>query len=156
MVNTMYRQVGASEPQKEWDTGICGCCAAPCNTQCLACCCPCYLYGLLATSPALQGKDEDPHARCKCSGVAPPTCGYFVLDYMLFGVMYVMSNQFVYLPVAGFPLSCLIHCGLRKRIRSLDTNHELQGSCCSDVFLTFCCACCALIQEHEQLRKYNV
>jgi len=138
------------QQQMEWHTGIFECCEAPCNTQCLACCCPCYLYALIVTSPELQNKDG------RCSGEAAPACAYCLLDHVLYSVMLAMSNQLSYLPFAGFPLSCVIHCGTRKRIRTLHPGHELQGSCCSDVLLTFCCACCVLIQEYEQVTRHTV
>ena len=155
--NHLYAPVQPPDPQIEWNSGLFGCCDAPCNIQCLACCCPCYLYGAIATSPPLYDKDENPQAPCKCSGIAPRACGYCLLDHVLYSVMLAMSNQLVYCPFLTLPLSCIIHCGMRKKIRNLHgPGYELKGSCCSDVFLTFCCACCALVQEHQQLKDIAV
>ena len=39
----------------EWSSGLCDCCGAPggCSTCCVACFCPCVLYGYLAGAALL-------------------------------------------------------------------------------------------------------
>ena len=157
--STGYSKMDQPEPQEEWDSGVFGCCSESCGIQCLACFCPCYLYAQIATSEVMMpsaerntgGDCEDGH--CDCSGFAARACGYCLLDHVAYSVLLAMSSELIYCPFMTLPLSCLIHCGTRKKIRNLKPGRELEGSCSSDVFYTFCCACCALVQEHRQVKN---
>jgi len=108
-------------PQK-WEHGLCGC-FDECGVCCTGWWCPCILFG--RTRHRLHNPTMDGYSCCNggCMGYAALcTC----------------------LPPFNFIL------GLMQR-REIKRKYNLEGSGCGDCCKTFCCGCCALIQEENEV-----
>ena len=110
-----------------WKRGLFSCCNAGVSwSLCKAFCCPCVLFGELA--------QQTGYGNCCACGVA-----YCVLFAPIaFAATFVGAMDF----------SCIVHRGLRKKIRELK---GLPLKPWNDCFVTWFCGCCALAQEAYEM-----
>ena len=83
---------------------------------------------------------------CLCSWCCPCIQYGRVYDHLNGGGCCVQSILFAVL--MSLHLEWLLHCSLRGSIRN---RHNISGGCCSDFLATFCCPCCALMQETKEV-----
>ncbi|PNW87425.1 hypothetical protein CHLRE_02g145900v5 [Chlamydomonas reinhardtii] len=106
-----------------WSTGFCDCCAEPggCGTCFYTCCCPCCQYG--------QNVARMPADMVCCGGSCYGACCCYFMMHLI-----------------GCP--CLLHMNTRSWVR---VKYGIPGDCCQDCMATWCCALCAICQEHREL-----
>eukprot|EP01018_Ginkgo_biloba_P009121 Gb_37164 [translate_table: standard] len=56
----------------------------------------------------------------------------------------------IYTLLCGIGVPCLYSCMYRKKLRAM---YNLPAEPCGDCCVHFCCECCALSQEHRELRN---
>jgi len=124
--------VDQEEHNKDWETGFCSC-SSPCGTCCLGACCPCILYGRTQYRLEHNGSTEG-YSFCNSN------CTFYSC------LMIVPPLQ------SGLPLSLQSFLGYaqRKKIRQ---QYGLRGGPCGDYLRHYCCPCCSLIQEEEEVIK---
>jgi Cys-rich protein (TIGR01571 family) len=139
----------------QWDSSILGCISCDRPWICfMACLCPCLLFGeihdgLKQTNPSYA---KTSGARCNLAA-----CIYCILDYPLSIGAGLFLTYVLGLSISVIPsMSCCVHAGLRTEIRKKNSQHPISGSGFSDFLFTYCLACCALIQEHEQVFPLHV
>lgn len=110
-----------------WKNGLCQCCASPggYETCCLACCCPDIVYGLNVEKLAR------PH-ECSMGGSCVGA-----------GVVWITL-------ACSTGLCCIAQSIARANIRE---KNGIEGGCATDVCISACCGCCALIQEYNELHS---
>lgn len=125
-----------------WSTGLCDCFASEMCPR--ATFCGCCVYGLIVDNMT-------PNEVC-CGGDFCAAChGFLALQCCT-----VVSDCIGYaigLPPVGaiaVPASVCLHCPARAALRS---KYGIQGSPCEDCVTVWCCPCCALVQEYEELRS---
>ena len=114
---------------KKWKRGLFSCCDDGVSWDlCKPFVCPCIVYGELA--------QQIGYGNC-C------WCGF------LYGILCTAAYWFT--PTFGFflNLSCIVHTGLRKRIRE---KSGLPSNTCNDFLVTWLCSCCALSQEVFEMK----
>ncbi|KAK3290452.1 PLAC8 family-domain-containing protein [Chaetomium fimeti] len=88
----------------------------------MGCCCPCMLAN--RTHELLEDPDEKTP-----SGCGPVGCGWCLAE------------------MAG-GLGCIFGFLQRKKIRE---KHGIEGSTCGDLCVNWCCPCCSVIQQLNEL-----
>ena len=137
-----------------WNSGICGCCT--CNqpwVSFLACLCPCLLFGEIHHALHNSGVAGDtsnrssmPNVRCNAAA-----CEFCLLDCPLSMAVGLVCTYVVGCAISIPSMSCCTHNMTRRQIRHNNAAGPIAGTCLSDVLCTFCCSCCVLVQEYQQL-----
>ncbi|KAL1989146.1 hypothetical protein VTN96DRAFT_3693 [Rasamsonia emersonii] len=106
----------------KWSHSFCGCCT-PVDTCLYGCFCPCCLFG------KTQARLEDPSLRnfSHCNG-----------DCCLFAALSFCGIQWILQTI--------------RRGEMRDRFGITEGNCCTDCMASFCCPCCALIQQEKEAK----
>jgi len=150
-VSSMYT---VDMPSVEWDTGLCGCCGVSMPSElCCACVLPCLLFARINKSVQFR-KAERPEI-CDCSGQNESTVAisYCLLDLIPNVITAACGWIVCGIPCICMPLSCMIHQNTRRLLRLQNTRGPIASVFGCDVLITFCCPCCALLQEYTQVQK---
>ncbi|EFJ51220.1 hypothetical protein VOLCADRAFT_103592 [Volvox carteri f. nagariensis] len=91
----------------------------------VTCCFPCITYGINITK---LGDAKE----VMCSGQFTPAC-----------CLYCCATS------VGCP--CIVHIPARKNIREKYNIQEPQHGLLEDVLMTWCCSCCAIIQDYNEI-----
>jgi len=150
-VSSMYN---VDTPAVEWDTGLCGCCGVSVPSElCYACGLPCLLFARINKS--VEFRTAERAEICDCSGQSESTVAvsYCLLDLMP-NVLTAACGWIVRgIPCMCMPMSCMIHQKTRRLLRLQNTRGPIVSVFGCDVLMTFCCPCCALLQEYMQVHK---
>ena len=151
-VNTM--RSGDENFGVEWNSGICGCCT--CEKPwicCMACLCPCLLFGEIHHAVYHGGVAGDtskhtcvPNVRCNAAA-----CEFCLLDCPLSVVVGLCCSYVIGCSISIPSMSCCPHSMTRRDIRQYNAKGVIAGTSFADVVFTFFCSCCSLIQEHRQV-----
>ena len=122
----------------EWSTGLCQCCSS--NSCCATCFCPCVVFGEIT-------EKMSPDETCFGGDQQGACCCYFLLVALFQWAGFVDwfgTATFV------FPCTLCLRCPLRRAIRK---KYNIEGSDCNDCMVSWCCSCCSLVQEYEEVRR---
>ncbi|PYH81059.1 PLAC8-domain-containing protein [Aspergillus uvarum CBS 121591] len=95
-------------------------CCSPASLCLTSCCLPCLAFG------KTQARVQDP----KLEGYSSVNGDCMIFTFLSFGYA-----QWIY--------QCIKRGEMRQK-------YGIEGSCCGDCCVTFCCSCCALVQEEKE------
>ncbi|GLI69887.1 hypothetical protein VaNZ11_014604 [Volvox africanus] len=92
----------------------------------LTCCFPCITYGINVS------KLQDAKDQVMCAGDFTSACC-------------------LYCCIAGVGCPCIVHIPTRKYIRNKYNVKEPEHGMLEDALMTWCCSCCAIIQDYNEI-----